>query len=214
MQLYGVKRSPFVARVRLAIAHKKRDVTLVSPPGGPGSAAYRAINPLGQIPALICDEGHCIADSAAILEYLEDRFPEPSLRPTNLADRARARLMLRLPDIQFAGAPRSLFAMRNPADRDDARIAAAFGAIGGALDGVEHMLDADAGPWAVGGRVSIADCAILPILNVVALLSHAFGRDPIGERPRLAAYWESAQTDPTNNQVLAEQRADALAAIG
>lgn len=213
MKLYGVMRSPFVARVRLALAHKGIDAALIPPPGGPGSEAYRAINPMGQIPALHCETGAIVPDSAAIIEYLEDRYPEPSLRPENLADRARARLFLRVPDIQFAGAPRTLIAMRKPEDRQSEAIDAAFATIARALSAIDTFLDDDAGPWAIGGKVSIADCAIVPVLNVVTLVSRVHERDPIGDLPRLAHYWQSAQADPVNAAVLAEQRADATAAF-
>ena len=55
------------------------------------SAAYLARNPWGVVPTLVHD-GHTIVNSAAINEYLDDAFPEPPLRPSEPAARARMRL--------------------------------------------------------------------------------------------------------------------------
>lgn len=209
MKLYSAAMSPFAARVRLAIYHKGLDIEIVSPPeDGLKSAAYLALNPMGQIPALALDAGIAIPDSGAILEYLEDVFPTPSLRPDNLEDRARARLFMRIPDVQFNSAPRILLGMRKPEDRKPELVGPAFDNIERALDNVQHFLDEDAGPWAIGGRVSIADCALVPVLNVMSLIATIYARpDLFDSRPRLAHYWRAAQTDPINARVIGEQRA-------
>lgn len=208
MKLYSVALSPFAARVRLAIYHKGLDIEIVPPPAeGLKSAAYLALNPMGQVPVLQVDSGRGIPDSGAILEYLEDVFPSPSLRPEAFDDLARARLFMRIPDVQFNSAPRILFGMRDPAHRKPDIMAAAFENIERALDNMGHFLDDDAGPWAIGGRVSIADCALVPVLNVIARLAATFDRaDLLDTRPRLHAYWQAAQQDAVNARVIAEQR--------
>ncbi|MDP9086429.1 MAG: glutathione S-transferase family protein [Pseudomonadota bacterium] len=209
MKLYSVPLSPFAARVRLAIYHKGLDIEIVPPPAeGLKSPAYLALNPMGQVPVLEIDTGGGIPDSGAILEYLEDVFPSPSLRPESLEDLARARLFMRIPDVQFNSAPRILFGMRNPEDRKPDLMAAAFENIERALDNMGHFLDDDAGPWAIGGKVSIADCAAVPVLNVISRLATTFKRDDLLKgRPKLHAYWQAAQQDPINARVIEEQRA-------
>jgi glutathione S-transferase len=47
---------------------------------------FLRLNPFGQIPVLE-DEGVTIAESIAILEYLEERYPTPALMPTGVVDR-------------------------------------------------------------------------------------------------------------------------------
>ena len=215
MKLYSVALSPFAARVRLAIYHKglaiERAIEIVPPPAtGLKGAEYLAINPMGQIPALQLDSGVVIPDSAAIIEYLEDAFPTPSLRPDRLEDLARARLFLRIPDIQFLNAPRILFGMRAPEDRKADLVDPAMANIERALDNIGQFLDPDAGPWAIGGKVSIADCALVPVLNVIARLAATYQRDDLlGARPKLASYWQAALTDPVNARFIGEQRAAA-----
>ena len=97
MRLYSFELSPYAARARLAVYRKGLDVEIVEPPeGGPAGEAYRAINPLGKVPALVLDDGTVIPESAVIVEYLEDRFPTASLLPRAPEDRARARLIARV----------------------------------------------------------------------------------------------------------------------
>jgi maleylpyruvate isomerase len=56
------------------------------------SAAYRAINPQALVPALE-DGGRVLTQSLAIIEYLEERYPQPPLLPKDPADRAAVRAM-------------------------------------------------------------------------------------------------------------------------
>jgi glutathione S-transferase len=165
---------------------------------------------MGQIPALQLNSGAVIPESAAILEYLEDAFPTPSLRPIDIEKLALARLFLRIPDIHFQNAPRILLGMRNPADRDPERVAAAFANLERGLAYIDHFLDAGAGPWAVAGAVSIADCALVPVLNAVSLIARVYERsDLFSARAKLSRYWSAAQADPVNARVIAEQLAAA-----
>jgi maleylacetoacetate isomerase len=89
MRLYTRYRNSAGERVRIALNLKglAYDYVPVSslPPG-----AYRKINPQGLMPTLEVD-GVFIAQSAAILDYLEEQYPEPSLLPADPMDRAQAR---------------------------------------------------------------------------------------------------------------------------
>lgn len=59
--------------------------------------AFLAINPNGQVPALVHD-GRVVTESSVIDEYLEDAFPEPPLRPTDPHRRARMRIIVKFID--------------------------------------------------------------------------------------------------------------------
>jgi len=83
--LYGYWRSSSSYRVRIAlnlkgIEYQQKDVHLLRGGGEQKQAAYRSINPLGLVPALVHGE-RVIVQSVAICEYLEDVFPEPALLP-------------------------------------------------------------------------------------------------------------------------------------
>ena len=207
MKLYSASLSPFAARVRLSIYRKGLPIEIVPPPeGGIKGDAYLALNPMGQIPTLVLESGVAIPESATILEYLEDVFPTPSLRPIDAEDLARARLFLRLPDFHIRPSIFALRGMRNPADRNEEVVKAQFEILDQGLSYIDHYLSGDV--WAVGDRPSIADCALVPVLNVVSLMVLSFRQpDLIGKYQKLGTYWQAAKTDEINAKVIAEQLA-------
>ena len=56
----------------------------------PVRASYLEINPLGQVPAIEIN-GDVLTQSLAIIEYLEEKYPQPKLLPTDLKKRAKSR---------------------------------------------------------------------------------------------------------------------------
>ncbi|MEO7241187.1 MAG: glutathione S-transferase family protein [Sphingomicrobium sp.] len=82
MILYGSSMSPFVRKV-LAFAGEK-GIELEVVPVGPGdpNPDFRAASPFGKMPALV-DGDYSLADSSAIIHYLEAKFPEPALLPAD-----------------------------------------------------------------------------------------------------------------------------------
>jgi hypothetical protein len=77
---YTTPVSNFAAKVEIALRLKGMAFEAVPPPGGYGSAAYKAIVPAGTIPAIVHD-GLVLAESETIVEYLDEAFPEPPLLP-------------------------------------------------------------------------------------------------------------------------------------
>ena len=97
MKLYNYFRSSASYRVRIALNLKglpyEYEVVHLRRGGGEQLApAYRALNPQGIIPTLE-DNGQVLTQSLAIIEYLEERHPEPPLLPRDPADRAKVRSM-------------------------------------------------------------------------------------------------------------------------
>lgn len=93
MQLYHYWRSTAAYRVRIALQLKNIEcellpVDLVADGGQQHSDTYRQLNPAGLVPTLI-DGEVVLHQSMAILQYLEDRFPEPSLLPSMPAAKAK-----------------------------------------------------------------------------------------------------------------------------
>lgn len=94
MDLYTYYRSTSSYRVRIALALKGLDARQVPVnllQGEQRQPAFRALNPQGRVPALRSDEGELLIQSPAILEYLEERYPEPPLLPGDPLQRARQR---------------------------------------------------------------------------------------------------------------------------
>jgi glutathione S-transferase len=205
MKLYDLDHSPFAARVRMAIYAKALPIALVPPPGGARSAEYRAINPLGLVPALELDDGTVIPESEIIVEYLEDKFPAPALRPETAEGCASARLLARIADEHLAAPLKQLFEFAKGGESSN-EAAATRTAVDAALGLIERNLAG--GSHAVGGRLTGADCALVPLLYFAARAAHLFpGAAPFAPHPRLAAYWRSIARDPVAARVLAELEA-------
>jgi len=96
VDLFTYYRSTSSYRVRIALALKGQNVTaipvnLIRDGGEHLKPDYLVINPQGRVPALRLDSDNVITQSNAIIEYLEERFPQPALLPTDLIARARHR---------------------------------------------------------------------------------------------------------------------------
>ena len=88
--LYDYFRSSAAYRVRIGlnlkgVDHDRRSVSLID--GNQQSEGYRALNPQGLVPMLEID-GLRLAQSLAILDYLDQRFPDPPLMPSDPRERA------------------------------------------------------------------------------------------------------------------------------
>jgi maleylacetoacetate isomerase len=93
--LYSYWRSSSAYRVRIAlnlkgIDYRQKYVHLVKEGGEQHQAGYREVNPLGLVPALVHGE-HTIVQSMAIIEYLEEVFPDKPLLPPDPVERSRVR---------------------------------------------------------------------------------------------------------------------------
>lgn len=99
--------SPFAWRVWLALEAKGAtyDMRMISfADREHKSAEYLAVNPRGKIPAIV-DDGFALYESAAIVEYLDERFPAgPALFPGDLRQRARIRRLAQEADHSFGTA--------------------------------------------------------------------------------------------------------------
>ena len=95
LRLYDYWSSSAAYRVRIALALKGRpyERVVVRRLDGVEDRAYWAVNPQGFVPTLE-DGGVRLVQSTAILEYLEERYPEPPLLPADAAGRARVRAIV------------------------------------------------------------------------------------------------------------------------
>lgn len=100
LTLYGYWRSSAAYRVRIALnlkglAYRQVPVHLVRDGGEQHGKAYQALNPQGLVPLLVDDEngGVPIAQSLAIIEYLEEIFPVPAILPADPVARAQVRAL-------------------------------------------------------------------------------------------------------------------------
>lgn len=89
IKIYGVHGSPFVRKVLVALDLKGLAFEMIPQMPFNGDKEYLKINPLGKIPAMV-DGDLTLGDSKVICRYLESAYPEPTLYPTDLKQRAMA----------------------------------------------------------------------------------------------------------------------------
>jgi glutathione S-transferase len=92
--LYNAARCPYAARARIVLAEKGIEFETVEIDLSDRPAWLYDKNPTGRVPVIEEDGGDPLPESAVIMEFLEERYPEPALMPADPADRAAARLLI------------------------------------------------------------------------------------------------------------------------
>jgi glutathione S-transferase len=144
-----------------------------APEHGYRSPEYRAVVPMGTLPAI--QEGDWVlSESEAINEYLEERFPEPAMLPDDLKERASVRFLARFHDLHLEPVARRLFPQVRAAHRDQTLIAEQRAHIEARLVQLNRLVSP--APWLAGHRITLADCGFLvtvPLIRrVLGVLGH------------------------------------------
>jgi glutathione S-transferase len=92
--LYDAPRCPYCARVRIVLAEKGIEADVVEIDLSDRPAWIYEKNPTGRVPVVEEADGVPLPESAVIMEFLEERYPEPPLLPPDPADRAAVRLLV------------------------------------------------------------------------------------------------------------------------
>ena len=165
--LHGYWRSGTSYRTRIAlnlkgVAYEQLPVDLRA--GDQRSKAFRALNPQGLVPALETSDG-VLTQSSAILEWLEERYPEPSLLPSAPGERAivRAMAMAVACDIHPLGNLRVLKYLKQPLGHEQPAIDSWIAHwIGEGFAALETMIARHGGRFAFGDSLTLADCHLVP----------------------------------------------------
>lgn len=169
MIIYDYFRSSASFRLRIAmnlkgLAPEIRNVHLAN--GEQREAAYRSVNPQGFVPFLV-DGDFTLAQSLAIIEYLDEKFPSPALLPSDIEDRARARQYAQMVacDIHPLNNTRVLGYLTQTLKQDEAvRTRWVCGWIHEGFSAIEAMLAARPAmtPFCVGDAPTVADICLIP----------------------------------------------------
>jgi glutathione S-transferase len=159
-----VWRIPFstnVERVALALAHKGLSAQWVDVPRLDRSAVV-AVSGQPLVPVLD-DAGRVVADSTAILEYLEQCYPEPPLYPRDDARRAEARVLIDWFNRVWKRPPNELEAALSGEPRAEERVRALAEELRRSRDIFESLLDGR--EYMFGDEFTAVDCAFFPFLK-------------------------------------------------
>lgn len=165
--------STYARRVRIALLEKNipHELVEVDLAGRQNKTAeYLALNPYGKVPTLE-DDGFVLYESAAILMYLEDEYPEPALIPGGSKGRAEVDMHLRLCDGQMA-APAGVIVFQKrffpeakwnleAIAKASADIAKHLKILDRQLEGVDYL---------VHDRYTLADIAYIPFLHFLPMM--------------------------------------------
>ncbi len=170
MKLYTQRVAPNPTKLDLYLAEKAalgleiplERILVNLMKGEQRSTALKVKNPLGRVPFLELDDGTILTESLAIIEYLEERWPEPSLIGTSLEERALVRALERSIDVDILyGVALILHSCNSPAGYPkNPGVAAWFTAsIEAPLSVLNHKLS-DGRPFVAGAQPTIADCSL------------------------------------------------------
>ena len=208
--LHGYWRSGTSYRTRIALALKGLDyeyaaVNLLA--GEQHGHAYRSLQPQGLVPAMAVD-GHVLAQSPAIIEYLEERWPEPALLPAEPADRAVVRAMAAVIgcDIHPLGNLRILKYLTGELEQPPEAVKAWVNRwVGDGFAALEVMVAQHGGDFAFGDVPGLVECYLLPQVYGAT----RFETD-LSPYPRLRAVAERAQADPRIAAAHPDRQPDAV----
>jgi maleylacetoacetate isomerase len=171
LRLYTYFRSSAAYRVRIALnlkglAYEAVPVHLLRDGGQQNQPAYRALSPLGTVPALQTGEG-AFTQSLAIIEYLDETHQLPPLLPASAAERARVRALAQTIacDIHPVNNLRVLqYLGKHFAATQEQKDAWYRHWVGEGLRAVEQLLvgDSRTGAFCHGDAPTLADCCLVP----------------------------------------------------
>ena len=202
MKLYSGDLSPYSARVRMQIYAKGiTDITLERPAHF-GMPKFRDDHPIGRIPVLDID-GDMMPESEVIAEFLEQIYPEPSMLGTTPRETAHIRTIARIGDIYLMNNMFMLSPQSRAATRNQGIVDLLGGQVVRNIKALDKLIGRDG--FACCGRITLADCALVPGLFLVENVLPSVGiDDPIPASPNVAAYWGSIQKNEHAAKTLTE----------
>lgn len=168
MKLYDYFRSSAAYRVRITLNVKglsaeQVSVHLVRSGGEHKQAFYLAVNPQGLLPALETEQGTVLAQSLAILEYLDEVYPEPALLPSEPIARAQVRALCQMVacEIHPLNNLRILQYLKNPLGHDQDTINTWYAHwVTEGFKALERVIGDDG--YCYGGGLTLADACLVP----------------------------------------------------
>lgn len=204
--VYHLPLSPFARKVRLALAEKKLEFELRVERVWERRENFLAINPAGDVPVLIDDDGTILADSVAITEYLEETVPQPALHGQDAKERAEVRRLVAWFDRKFNAevtdnlvGEKVVKRMQRIGGPDTLAIRAGIMNIGYHLQYISFLVERR--NWLAGERLSLADLTAAAHLSCVDYL----GDVPWAKYEEAKNWYARIKSRPSFRPLLADQ---------
>ncbi|HZP74912.1 MAG TPA: maleylacetoacetate isomerase [Pseudolabrys sp.] len=210
MKLYSYFRSSAAYRVRIAlnlkgIAYETASIHLIKEGGLNRKPEYRAVNPQMRVPALALSSGEVLIQSMAIIEYLDEVYPEPPLLPADAIERAHVRALADLIacDIHPLNNTSPLRYLKNAMHHEQSDIDTWYHHwILEGFEALETLLRP--GPYSFGAHVTLADICLVPqVANARRL------KVPLDKFPKIVAADAALQKLPAFEKAKPDNQPDA-----
>jgi glutathione S-transferase len=165
LTLYDAARCPYCARARIALAEKGLEYEVMEVDLNDRPQWIYEKNPTGRVP-VIEEDAWILPESSVILEYLDERYPEPALLPADPADRALARVWI----FRHDDFTRPYYALRRGEEGAAEKFDEQLAKLEDALSKQE---------WLTGAEYGLADIAYVPwVLRARDMLHISFDAFP------------------------------------
>jgi len=198
--LYGIAISNYYNKIKWAMMEK--EIAFLEEFVAPGQTdAVLKRSPLGKIPFIKTADGY-LSESQAILEYLEDSYPEHPLYPSDAFERAKTREFIQHLELNVELIARRIYSQAifggtvSSETIDEVKVKLEAG-----LKGLARLIKLE--PYALGSEFSAADIVTWPHLQLVSFASQKiYGTDLVSEHiPGIDAYVKLIESRPYAQQV-------------
>ncbi|MCR9094151.1 MAG: glutathione S-transferase family protein [bacterium] len=208
MKLHMFPFAPNPAKVRLYLAEKAElgcevpleEVTVNLLESEQKSEAFLAKNPRGTLPVLELEDGTCLCESLAIIEFFETTYPSPSMWGDDPVRAAYARQIERIADIGvLINTAREIHASNSPLGLPANPPVAEYFA-GNRAKAVAHLESemADGRPFLAGDRPTVGDCTLQAILQFARFREV----DVLEDAPRLREWCDRYRERPAAKKTI------------
>jgi maleylpyruvate isomerase len=210
VKLYSYFRSSAAYRARIAlnlkdIAYETISVHLTKDGGHNLRPEFRAINPQMRVPVLVTPGGDRLIQSLAIIEYLDETYPNPPLLPKDPIARAKVRALAELIacDIHPLNNVGPLRYLKNTLHQEQSAIDAWYHHwVMAGFEPLEALMEA--GPYTCGNEVTLADICLVPqVYNARRL------KVPLDKFPKILAAEAACLALPAFDRARPENQPDA-----
>ena len=190
IKIYSFDKCPFAQRTRMVLIEKNLPFELIEIDVYNKPDWFASVSPYGKVPVL-SHEGHTIYESAIINEYLDERFPETPLMPTDHFERANARIWIDYCSNHYLPACTRLMRGRNDPEQQKKN----HQNIKEKLMFIEtecFQKHKDGLFW-MGEKISLVDLHYAPFFERFGAYEHLFNAQWPEECTQLTAWWSAMQ---------------------
>ncbi len=204
--VYEHPLSPYAQKVKIALREKAVAFDLALPDGlgaGAAAGAFLAASPRAEVPALV-DGDTAVFDSTIILEYIEDRWPDPPLLPARAGERARVRMIEEIMDTHYEAINWGLGEVGWFRRADGELAATLLASAARQTQGFFRWLEGQLGArsWFNGETFGWGDLCVAPYVGASITLGNA----PMEGSP-LIGWFDRAMERPSVSETIGEARA-------